>query len=132
MENKVEYVKSRLETWNDDRSSTYWDIFDSYAMITGEDEWDAAIGKLPATIRPLVQQHGCACNLDFDYWGSPSFFGCSFDKEHMNQEEEDVIDEFLEEDEKTYMGFLGTIEELLWKETQQDEYFEAFKEVLGL
>ena len=115
-EKRIEQIKE--EIIRDGIESTYWSTFDAYAQVVGGKEWEKAVEKLPASIQAGINEQGLDACLDWDYWGSSSFFELTFTNEKAG--------DFYEKDSSAYIEALNSIEEAMWECTKNDADFEAF------
>ena len=87
--------------------------------VTEERSWEEALEKLPEPLQKMARESGLDSCLDWQYWGTSSFFGLTFEDESAGK--------YFDEYEQEYTAFLGDIEEAMWNAVQNDDDFEAFK-----
>jgi hypothetical protein len=120
MENAVEKIRGRIEDIG--LEGTFWNTFDAYARVIGTSAWNSALKSLPEGLMENVSEHELESNLDWDYWGSSSFFGLSFEAGDAGL--------YFDGHERECIDFLGAIEDEMWGIVCKDENFEAFDEAL--
>jgi len=115
-EKRIEQIKE--EIIRDGIESTYWSTFDAYAQVVGGKEWEKAVEKLPAILQKMAHETGFDSCLDWQYWGSSSFFGLIFTNEKAG--------DFYGACPQDILEALNAIEEAMWECTKNDADFEAF------
>jgi hypothetical protein len=127
---EIEAIREDIE--KNGIESAFWNTFDAYVRVICEYEWDEAVELMPEKVRGLAEEKGFDCTLDWDYWGTPSFFGLAFDKDGLTQDEIDVIESWYEEDDDAYTMALTLIEDGMWRIVQDDSDYENFRDALAL
>jgi hypothetical protein len=118
-ERNIQKLKELIE--REGISSAFWSTFDAYAQVVGTDAWEDALSKLPVNIQNAVTEYGLDSNLDWDFWGEPSFFG-------LRYEDTTEIDKFYE----SATDFLNAIEMAMWEHVQNDPEFAEWEKAKGL
>ena len=125
---RVEEICKMIERY--DATQVFWMVFDSYAAIVGTEVWDKGIVDFPGDIQELLNQYGLESYLDFDYWGSDSFFSSVPDRSNMTQEERVRMDTWLDENDALWGRFVKAFDLAVWQYTENDEDFEAYQQAI--
>jgi hypothetical protein len=121
-ERNIQKLKELIE--REGISSAFWSTFDAYAQVVGTEVWEDALSKLPVNIQDAVNKYGLDSNLDWDFWGEPSFFG-------LRYEDTAEIDKFYETNSSAYTEFLNAVEVAMWEHVKNDPEFAEWEKAKG-
>jgi hypothetical protein len=127
---KVTHIKKMIEEYG--RVFAFWETFNCYPAVIGEEAWENAVEKLPEEIQEIVNQHGIETNLDWSSFGSASFFGSSIDDTNLSEQEQAILEDWKETHDKEYSEFLNALDAAMFAELQADPDLEDWKEAMKL